>query len=305
MPLLSSPPEVDLPPLPPLPLLQRMFADERTHRAIPFAVGIALARLRVELFWRTSPGGRRDARRAMEFLLGGAGQSAAGSRLAKRHVFENARRTELLWRPALSARLPRQGVEALRRLQAEGRGVVLTFMHQGPYLGFLAVLADEGLEVHMPVAPFYYDTPVPGYMGHRDRQHLRTVLAAAEAFPADGKGLLAMPRLLRAGKILMLPIDLPGDGEAEFLGRRVRTVTAAARLAWRTGAVVVPATVHRRPLLPEGRVGTPLEPKDFPDWRALHAEIARRHDTALGEWPEALERPFLRWTPVEEGSWSP
>lgn len=283
--------------LSPLSLFPRLFADERTHRLVPLPLGLALARLRIEVFWRLSPGGRAASTRAMEFLLG---PRADLPRLAKRHLFENARRTELLWRRRqASARLPYSGGEIVARLRAEGRGVVLTFMHHGPYLGFLSAFAAAGYRVHMPVANFYYETPAPGYMGHRDRQHLKTVLAATEAFPTDAGALLRMPRLLKAGEILMLPVDLPGDGEVSFLGRRVLTMTVAARLAFRTGAAVVPATVHRRRLLPAGRLTEPLEPAAFPDWRALHAAIAERHDEALREWPEALERPFLRWTPVE------
>jgi len=46
-------------------------------------------------------------------------------------------------------------------------------------------------------------------------------------------------------------------------------------------------------------VQEPIDPGDFADIETLQEHIFRRHEPAVLTWPEALEWPLRRWTPVD------
>lgn len=253
--------------------------------------------LRNEYGWRRSAEHRRKLTDAMSFLLADSRRVGEVQQLARRHGYETAKRSELLWRPWLITRLKIENVEALRSVRDQGRGVVLSFMHHGPFVGIFGSLARRGVRVHVPLAPVYFESPsfgARGYSGHRDRQHLRCAATGSTVFESTGS-YPHIRRLLEHGAVVALAWDLPGRMPSTFLGRRVLAASGAARAAKDTGTPIVPVHMRRRGQLATMVIGEPVEPALSPDVGTLHAELVRRHEPAVLAWPEALEWPLQRW----------
>lgn len=288
----------ELPPLPPIGRAARLYADTRTHRAVPLHVALAATRARSEVFWRRSAGGRQAALAAMELVVGCCDRAGEVETLARRHVYETAKRSELLWRPWETRRLPIEGAEVLSRLRNDGRGALLHFLHHGPYVGITGSFARAGLpRINAPIGPFYFEMPTPGYHGHRDRQHLSCLYDGGRCFSATGS-FGRIVALLERGENVAIAIDMPGTTPVEILGRRVLVSGGIVKLALKTGAPIVPMTMHRRGRIATVRLEEPVEPAGFDGVEALTQELVRRHEPALHAWPEALEWPLQRWTPA-------
>jgi KDO2-lipid IV(A) lauroyltransferase len=126
---------------------------------------------------------------------------------------------------------------------ARGRGVVVVTGHFGNFDLLAASQAARGV----PLAIVSREMRASGanrfWMETRARSGL-------EIFTERGALRRSLP-WLRAGKVLGLVIDQRtsverGGVPSPFFGRRVWTSTAAARLARRTGAAIVPVRIERR-----------------------------------------------------------
>ncbi len=285
----------DLPPLPLERLTIRLAGSQSLRRMFPRQAAYALLWLLNERLWRRSPQYRDECGRSMSYLLAKSPRAKDADGLAKRYGYEALRRSELLWRPWVAGTLPIDGAETLRAAQLQGRGVLLNFSHHGLFHGIFASLRREGFDLYVAAAPGYFEPPGPGYQGRRDRQHILNVMRGSHVFDA-ARSSPYIRELLAAGEIVALAFDMPGTAETVFLGRRVYAAPGLARTAKRSGALIVPVTMHRHRDLARLRVEQPLDPDDYETVEELHAAVVTRHEPGILAWPEAFEFPLRRWT---------
>ncbi len=230
----------------------------------------------------------------------GLPESGELDEVAKRYVFEMAKRDELSWRIWLATRIPVDRIHVLREAQARG-GVIVNFMHHGQFGGVFGSLGRYGIETHIATDPWFFTQRSPKYNGYRGRQHLRTIShAGGRPFPAAKGSYARMRELLEEGAVVAIASDLPGSTPATFLGREIGVPSGAPRLAVETGALVVPLTAHRDGNFQRLEVGDPIDPAAFDDLHGVLAEILRRHEPAIRAWPEAVERPLRRFRPLTD-----
>ncbi len=171
--------------------------------------------------------------------------------------------------------------EVLSRYRSGQPGILLV-IHHGSWDVPSTLAAVHGVELTAVMA----DEGNPALTG-------LVIWARAElgvrAVPAS-HSLRTLMRQLRAGKWLALLIDMPGDTpavELPFLGHRARFSSAAAVLAARTGAPLVPAVCVRRPAggyLVELHPAIEVEPGDEPG--PVMARALPVFEAAVRRWPE-------------------
>jgi KDO2-lipid IV(A) lauroyltransferase len=255
-------------------------------RAVPLGTGYRIAD------W-LSDGHRllcRDRRRAvrgnLEILLGGTGDPhrATGEvfRNYGRFLFEFLRGPDVGEIPHRFERW-----EALEEALGRGRGVILAVLHTGNWEITGARLARAGVPVHA-VAGVQLRRPWTRELGRRQEQ------AGIRILPPGLSSWRDLPRVLARNEALALLVD--GDVHRRALpvalfGRPVRLPTGPARLAARTGAVLLPMYCRRHP---DGSLSARfLEAVDVPDdspaaIRAATEEMGARLGKVLrdlaGQW---------------------
>lgn len=266
------------------------------HRLYPLRLGLLLATVRGEAWWR-SEAARRDSQERMRVLVAGTSREAEAPRLARLRLHEAARRQEVVWRPWLLPDLPVRGLYHVREAQALGQGVILSWTHLGDYLGAVAALSHHGLEVHTALATHFYGPAQPGYEGWYLRQLKQRIEdVGGSTFLAPGS-FSHIRSLLAEGRIVSLAFDAPGRTATPFLGKRVMLGSGAARAALESGAPIVPfslmreAIVFRPPLLAESTEGL-----DHLQWRLANALAP-----FVLDWPEGLDDQIVLAPGEESG----
>lgn len=199
------------------------------------------------------------------------------------------------WGHAGSMPLPLLGTsaEVLRSAVGEGRGVILATAHLGSWERVAQTLLGAGLPL-TAVSREPYDRRLGTWLTAL-RGNLPTIPRSA---PGAAR---AMVRCLRAGGILLVPMDLATRGvethTSAFLGRPTAIVTGPARLALHTGAAVVVAT-YTRTHDHEGLQAERLEnlPAGPDAVRALTERLARSLTEAIFRCPAEWLWLHPRWT---------
>lgn len=127
------------------------------------------------------------------------------------------------------------GLPALEAAQAAGTPLLLITGHFANHEAVRAAMAARGMEVGAIYRPMHnegFNTP---YLAAMARM-------GSPIFPSDSKGTGPFLRALRSGTPMLLLNDLNiWKGEKlDFLGHPARTATSAARMAVKTGAVMLP-----------------------------------------------------------------
>ena len=227
------------------------------------------------------------ARREMEHLVGGYDPGADLDDLARRYVAFGMRRGEYRWHPDLVADQEIVGLEHLEKAYAEGRGVVVTFVHHAHFEGAFLALHRRGFELDGIVHPLM----IAGGGGNFMRQHTYICSLGATLHSTE-IGSAGIADLLRAGRIVCLAVDVAGRTPVTFLGRQRRGSFGAARIAADTDSPVVVMAYEKRGDGILIRLHEPLEPRDF----TSPAELAVRG------FPEAYDQPIKRWGTLEDAS---
>ncbi|MDT8856070.1 lysophospholipid acyltransferase family protein [Paracoccaceae bacterium Fryx2] len=172
---------------------------------------------------------------------------ASEVRRLMRAVPDNAGRTviEIYSGPEFVARATRTpphgpGLAALDRAHAEGRPVILITGHFGNYDASRAALIARGFRVGALYRPMNNR--------HFNEHYVRAITRiGAPVFPRGKRGLGQMLRFLRGGGMLGLLIDLHmrGGARLQFFGHDAMTSVAAAEMALKYDALLVPTYAVR------------------------------------------------------------
>lgn len=273
----------------------------RARAAVPRPLVPLLWRLRARLAWSRAAV-REDARAQMRFLLEQARPEADVEAAARAYVRYQARRAELRWHPSTLTGLPVEGLAHLVAARAEGRGVILSFIHHGYYDGAFPSIAGRGVPTHMVVYPYMLEPDCPVWL----RQHVVVGTANGGRAVSAAIGTDGLVDLLGQGEVVAIATDVPGRTPLRFVGRDVLGSFGAARLATGTGAPVVLMTTEEddrgRPVI---RLHPALEPTDFASPADLLVAMLATHEDVVLRWPEATDLPLSRWgvpEPVEAAS---
>lgn len=269
----------------------------RVRGRVPRALVPALVEARTRVSWR-SEAVREDARAQMRFLLEHGRADLDLDATARAYVKFQALRGELRWRSQEITSLDVEGIDHLRDARAQGRGVVISFMHHAFFEGGFASVAGLGLPSRILCYGYMLRDDAPGWL----QQHVRTARAnGGETFAVD-RGVDEMARVLREGGMLGMATDVPGRTPLRFAGRDIVGSFGAARLATTTGSPVVVMTSERRDDgSPRIRLHEAFEPESFPDPTKLLEAMVAVHEDAQLRWPEAVDIPLARWKLPDAG----
>jgi KDO2-lipid IV(A) lauroyltransferase len=170
---------------------------------------------------------------------------------AAREVFRNVSRyyVDLVRMPhtpaemLLRQRLDINGLEIIRAIQAEGRGVIISTAHFGNPEVAVQVGPAVGLDVLVMSEPL--EPPELSELVHRLRAS-----NDARYEPVGYRGISTAIRHLRKGGAVAITCDrdIQDTGATlPFFGAPARVPLGAAELALRTGAAIVPGYCKRRP----------------------------------------------------------
>lgn len=234
------------------------------------------------------PAERDRARRAMDAV---AGPGPHLDRLARAHLARDEQREWLAAHPASIPGMPADGAAHLRAAHARGRGVIASFCHHGPFPGVGITVAEQtGAPVH-PVAGTWLAGPPSPDMPERARRW-RAAYEDAGITLVDAAGSFErLEAFLKDGDSVTLAFDWPGSTRTEFLGRPVMLATGTARLAHRTGALIVPTRRFVRRARTRTRFAPAIDPAAHGGWESLHRALADVHEAWILDDPAALEDP--------------
>ena len=160
---------------------------------------------------------------------------------AGRTIIENFDPAGLMARMA-DVPLEGDGVAQMLQARAEGRPILLLGGHYGNYFAARAALVARGWEVGVLYRPM--SNP------HFDEFYRTTMtMGGSPGFEQGRRGTLGLIKLLRDGGVGGIMFDVfDGAGvPIDFLGKPAPTLTSAADIALRTGALVVPFFGVRQP----------------------------------------------------------
>ncbi len=173
--------------------------------------------------------------------------------------------------------------EVFEEAIAEGRGVVFASAHIAPWERVASTLVASGIPLTV-VAREPYD---PRFRRLYDR--LRGARGVRTVYRGESGAGVGMVRVLKRKEVLGIPMDLRSrvpSIDVPFLGRPVPTAVGPARLALRTGAVVIAGTASRRS---DGRIGIAAKKISLDDLgQDPELELTRRLNEALTERIRAL-----------------
>lgn len=282
-------------------------------RRAPRSWALASADLVAALVWslyRATPW--RDHVQGVVRRAEGLGLSAPEVQaVARSHVRELARNiVELLRLPGLPDEAPPPvaevvGWEHVEAAREAGRGILVATAHYGNWELLGATLVARGLPLHVL-------TQRPSQAAF-ERLFVETRRAVGVAsWPNTGPASLRpVLRALQRGEALGLLIDQHGEGQeaiVTLLGRPVSAPVGPVYFARRTGAVILPMRIVRRP---DGRHRLEVEPPqgltgdDEVDMQHLYATVERwireRPDHWLWVHDRWAREAELRRPPVAPG----
>jgi len=181
------------------------------------------------------------------------------------------------------------GVEHLRGAAATGRGVVLVSAHYGNWEAVRLAAGRLGVECGIIYRPFNNR--------YLDRFTVNLIPCAGRPVLHKGrKGMRRMRAHVGQGGVVLILVDQRNSGAPmlPFLGHPAETVTAAADLARRTGAALLPARAARD--APARRFHVRFEAPIAADGaEAMMAEVNARISQWITERPEQWFWFHRRW----------
>jgi KDO2-lipid IV(A) lauroyltransferase len=272
--------------IPALDLLRRLLGW------LPHGVVLGLGRVLGRLAGWLAPGLRSTAREQL-LAAGVADNRREADRLAL-EVIENLGMNALEWLHSIrwplqcfTQQVDIEGLEHVRDALARGKGIIFVTAHMGNWeLLLRAIKAQTGQAIAALMTPLS-SAPLTRWI-NRMRE-----VGGNPIIPNDGAMLAIVRRLRRGGAIGML-VDQDSRRwrgiYVDFFGRPAYTPTGPARLAQRSGAVIVSGVITRQSESPRRhliRIDPPIQadPHGEPE-----AEVVRLTQA----YTQALERQIRR-----------
>ncbi len=273
-------------------LRAKLFGRPWLRGLVPVAIAVRRAEARGRRAWERQPEKRGQALATMEAVLTGTARAGELESLARRHVIEAEVCETMFWRPWRGSSMDATSDERLRAALADERGVLISTAHLQPFIFVMGHVVEHGGMPFSVSAPWLFAKPEPGEWAQRldrwwqgiiDRKRERLVYSVG-SFPV-------LRALLEQGETVYLFYDMPGSRETQFLGKPVMLATGSARLAFETGAPILPTRTWREGSRFRTELGEPLEPHDYASVEELHDALAAVHERWILLTPEALEDP--------------
>ena len=264
-------------------------------------LAVVFARRRARRRWNDERQ-RRLAREVVRVVVGNDVSQDRVDELARAHLLENAIRDEFFWRPRAIERARIDGCHHLRDALASGRGVIVSYCHQGPHAGSSILIHKCGApRVHIPGGKVVFEERKSRSEERYQRQHrLLSERGKGRFLPAKGS-YETLASLLAEGEVLGLAFDVKGRTPTPFFGRTIHMTSGTARLAVETDSLVVPLLRGHDGHRFTARMEAALDPRDVGEMQDLHEALARHHDAWIAENPAAIRRTSLIKHLVETG----
>lgn len=242
------------------------------QRLVPDRLAVAVGWLRGRYWWHNAAKRRERALQDMRHLLSGTGREGEVRAAARDHLVEVSVKQVIQWRPWMLDRAGGEGLQHLDEALARGRGAVLVSVHLGAYS--VRPLLLHGYPVSVVMGEAAFRQPFRGVAGLRRLTTLQRLLdvGGIPARPPDAYAQL-QAALARA-EVVAVSFDVPGGHSTPFAGKRAHVRTGAARLAFATGAPLVPVLAGRRWHRIYGRFLEPVHSEDFACLDDLVAHLA-------------------------------
>ncbi|HEY8769949.1 MAG TPA: hypothetical protein VIM03_05360 [Thermoleophilaceae bacterium] len=275
---------------------ERLYSSPHVHRLIPDRGAMAIAWLVGTVQWLLSKGLRAEAVEYMSLLLEGTPRSHEARSLGRRHLIESSAAGLALWRPRMLRGARLDGISNLEQVERKGAGAILLSMHVGAnHLGNSQPLLRRGLPVHvLGGEEWLFPDRFVGYDGHRAVTLRRLVEEVGGHWIRPRGAYQLCEALLRRGDLCLIPFDVPGGHETEFLNKWAWVRSGVARLSIATGAPIVPVFAGREGDRFFVRLEAPIDPEDHPGLDELVDHLARVVGSEILRRPAERERtPFL------------
>jgi lauroyl/myristoyl acyltransferase len=273
-------------------LRAKLFGRPWLRGLVPVAIAVRRAEARGRATWERQPEKRAQALATMEAVLAGTTRAEELESLARRHVIEAEVVETMFWRPWRGSSIDGTSDARLRAALADERGVLISTAHLQPFIFVMGLVVERGGTPFSVSAPWLFAKPEPGEWAQRlDRWWQGIIERRRERLVSSVGSFAVLRALLEQGETVYLFFDMPGSRETRFLGKPVMLSTGSARLAFETGAPILPTRTWREGSRFHTEIGEPLDPRDYTSVEELHDALAAVHERWILMAPEALEDP--------------
>ncbi len=279
------------PAMPPASLGIRVRTTPWLRRATPTRIVVARAVRQGAALWENNPEQRKHARAAIEAIVAGTHRAGEAEALARDHTIEGEALRALFWQPWKAARLDAQSDERLREALAQGRGVLLSSCHMGPFFHSASLGVSAERTLYAVGGPWCFEPPSPDYWGRRVVRRLRGLSTHGGRLVRSVGAFPVLQELLRDGELVFVQFDVPGSHPTDFLGKSVMLTQGSARLALQADAPILPLRPRRDAHRVWMDIQAPLDPRDFANVGELHWALTDVHERLILELPHTLEDP--------------
>jgi lauroyl/myristoyl acyltransferase len=277
--------------MPPAPIRIRLRTSTVLRRPIPNALAVARAERKAARLWREHEPTRRSALETMRAIVTGTHREPEAEALAERQVVEAEAWDALFWQPWRTPSIMEGSRERLLDARSRERGLILSGSHLGPFFLNSPALVGAGVVPYVVVGNWFYEEPTRDLWGRRTARWRIGLPEIPVVRPRGSYATLA--ELLRMGLATSIYFDLPGPHETRFLGKPAMLVDGTARLAFETGAMVIPQRARRDGARVKVEYLEALDPRDFSGPGELHDALALVHERLILDEPAALQDPVL------------
>lgn len=278
------------PAMPRAQLRVRLRTSPALRGLLPTSLVIARAAAKGRASWQ-NPLERERALSTMNAILANTPRAGEVEALARRRLIESEVERALYWQPWRPSSVDSSSAANLRQVLSQGRGVLVSACHLGPYFLQISALTALGCRPFAVSAPWFFEDPTPDYWGRRLARWRRGIAARNERLVCSVGAFPVAKALLERGEIVLSYLDMPGGTRTQFLGKPVMLSSGTSQLAFQAQALVLPVRARRAGSRVWTDVFEPLDPHDFASAKELHRAVAAVHERSILELPETLEDP--------------
>jgi lauroyl/myristoyl acyltransferase len=282
---------VNAPPMPRVAVPLALATSPRLHRLLPAPLAALAGEAHARVAWRASASLRERANATMQAIVAGTERAHEVEALARLHVINSYAQRMLFWQAPGPVKLDEQSLSILRSTLSDGRGVVISCCHLGPFYDVTACARAVARHSFVVAGEWFFERPPANYAGRRIAHWWAKIASRENCLIHSSNSFATLQALLEEGEVALIFFDSVGSRRTTFLGKPVALAGGTARLALATGALVLPVRTRRDRARVWIDVTSPIDPQGFTDIDQLQAAIADVHSALILERPEALENP--------------